>query len=276
MSLSRPTAHNIARKFACTTGVIGRSVWASAAVPALAHGTDVKEASAARVNAELAVCPGQTFSQPFEALKDSNYYTLVEGSEFAGPSEGWELTHGAEIVEGTGPEGASLVEPSEWRRSSQPAGLRHPALPDGSHVRAERRRRRRRSCGRSLTLARRPKKSPRALVRFTATTVRWTLSNPFNVQPREIGGKVEEKPRQVRFHFDSRRKGQRLPDLRPVRGPAYALGRSFSTVRRLPPWLRIPPFSAAPGGRSVPGADEMGPRMRGPIALCGQSGRETW
>ena len=36
----------------------------------------------AKVNAELAVCPGQTFSQPFETFKDSNYYTLVEGSEF--------------------------------------------------------------------------------------------------------------------------------------------------------------------------------------------------
>ena len=46
----------------------------------------VKQAPA-KVSAELAVCPGQTFAQPFEALKDSNYYTLVEGSEFNGPEK---------------------------------------------------------------------------------------------------------------------------------------------------------------------------------------------
>ncbi|HWF32831.1 MAG TPA: hypothetical protein VG188_09760 [Solirubrobacteraceae bacterium] len=76
---------------------------AVASAPAAAQ---VKEAPA-KVSAELAVCPGQTFSQPFEALKDSNYYTLVEGSEFNGPNEGWELNNGASIVEGTRPDGSS-------------------------------------------------------------------------------------------------------------------------------------------------------------------------
>jgi hypothetical protein len=61
----------------------------------------------AKVSAELAVCPGQTFLQPFTELKDSSYYTLVEGSESASTGEGWELLGGASVVEGTRPDGTT-------------------------------------------------------------------------------------------------------------------------------------------------------------------------
>lgn len=129
MSLSRPTASSITRKFVRAAGLsIGvlaifatpslaakptAEVITTAAAPAVATVatpaavvTQEKGASA-KVSAELAVCPGQTFSQPFEAQKDSNYYTLVEGSAFNGPNEGWELNYGAGVVEGARPDGSS-------------------------------------------------------------------------------------------------------------------------------------------------------------------------
>jgi hypothetical protein len=128
MSLSRTTASSFARKFACTAGVVAgiaavtaaQSQAAAAPPPppppqpappvATAPAPQAAEAGAkkapAKVSAELAVCPGQAFAQPFEALKDSNYYTLVEGSQFNGPEEGWELQNGASIVGGTRPDGS--------------------------------------------------------------------------------------------------------------------------------------------------------------------------
>jgi hypothetical protein len=129
MSLSRPTASSIASKFSRAAGISLGLLALSAspslaakpapeaptavAAPAVATVTapatavaQVKGATA-KVSAELAVCPGQTFSQPFEALKDSNYYTLVEGSAFNGPNEGWELNYGAGVVEGARPDGSS-------------------------------------------------------------------------------------------------------------------------------------------------------------------------
>jgi hypothetical protein len=126
MSLSRTTASSLTRKFACTAGVIvgvaavtaAQSQAALAPLPlapapsiATAPATQAAETvvatAPAQVSAELAVCPGQTFSQPFTALKDANYYTLVEGSQFNGPEEGWELQNGARVVEGTRPDGSA-------------------------------------------------------------------------------------------------------------------------------------------------------------------------
>ena len=51
--------------------------------------------SSAPALAASSTCEGQTFSQPFEALGDFNYYTLVPGAQFNGPSEGWRLSDGA-------------------------------------------------------------------------------------------------------------------------------------------------------------------------------------
>ena len=125
MSLSRPTARSCTRRIACAAGAAAAvcvGVLGATSAPALAwhgggsyggaygydygYGLAGKPASATQ-NAELAVCPGQTFSQPFEALQDSNYYTLVEGSEFNSASEGWELKNGAQIVEATRPDGST-------------------------------------------------------------------------------------------------------------------------------------------------------------------------
>jgi hypothetical protein len=125
MSLSRPTASSITRKISSAAG-ISFGVLVLSAAPSLAAkpapeapavvapavaAAPVKVApvkvAPAKVSAELAVCPGQSFSQPFEALKDSNYYTLVEGSEFNQDGEGWELNNGASVVEGTRPDAST-------------------------------------------------------------------------------------------------------------------------------------------------------------------------
>ena len=58
-------------------------------------------------NTAAASCEGQTFSQPFEAFGDYNYYTLVSGSQFAGPEEeGWTLSGGARIIDVNQPDGS--------------------------------------------------------------------------------------------------------------------------------------------------------------------------
>jgi hypothetical protein len=108
MSLSRPTASSITKKVARTAGVVA-ALLGFAAVPAMAAEATIEpvKLAPANVSAALAVCPGQTFSQPFAQLNDDNYYTLVEGSEFNAPEEGWQLSNGAQIVAGTRPDGSS-------------------------------------------------------------------------------------------------------------------------------------------------------------------------
>jgi len=53
-----------------------------------------------------ATCEGQSFSQPFAAFGDDNFYTLVPGSTFNSPEEGWKLADGARIEPSSRP-GAS-------------------------------------------------------------------------------------------------------------------------------------------------------------------------
>ena len=123
MSLSRPTASRITRKLSCAA-VVSLGLLGVSATSALARKPVLKEA-VSTVAEVAAVCPGQTFSQPFEALNDSNYYTLVEGSEFNAVNEGWELKNGAQVVQGTRPDGSSggvLDMPSGSVRN-QPAGI---------------------------------------------------------------------------------------------------------------------------------------------------------
>jgi hypothetical protein len=113
MSLFRPTADGFARKL-CAFAALSLAALALLATTAQASsgrygwgwhpgGNPASE----EVNAELAVCPGQTFSQPFTAFGDENFYTLVDGSEFNAGAEGWFLRRGAEVVEGTRPDGSS-------------------------------------------------------------------------------------------------------------------------------------------------------------------------
>jgi hypothetical protein len=199
MSLSRPTASNITRKLSCTAalclGLLGFSV-----APALAHEAKVPpvKLAPAEVSAELAVCPGQTFSQPFEALKDSNYYTLVEGGEFKSAEEGWTLTNGAQIVQGTGPEGTSsldlpsgaeAVSPSVCVTLLYPTARMYVQNVEGGG-------------GVAVSVAytgTKTEEKPQNVGQIHGQHGEWTLSNPFNVQP-QIAGHNEET-RQVRFYF---------------------------------------------------------------------------
>ena len=127
MSLSHNMASSLTRAVACAAGVCAAlamvtvaPVYAAeaqsssppsapivASAPAESAATAPVEAASPAVDAELAVCPGQTFSQPFAALQDTNYYTLVQGSSFDSPGEGWELHNGAAIVASTRPDGSS-------------------------------------------------------------------------------------------------------------------------------------------------------------------------
>lgn len=118
-SSSRTTATRINRICGCAVAaaLLGLTTVGIAASPALAKSHEatkspvvalepVANPAPAEVSAELAVCPGQQFAQPFQALGDANYYTLVEGSEFDQAGEGWELYGGAKIVEAIRPDGS--------------------------------------------------------------------------------------------------------------------------------------------------------------------------
>ncbi len=235
MSLSRPTASSIARKFVCTAGVCAGVIAVSAAqalaaptpptppavavapapaavaaapevpatpVPAVAP---VVQAVSAKVSAALAVCPGQTFSQPFETLKDSNYYTLVEGSEFNSANEGWELGNGASIVEGARPNGSSgnvLDLPAGGYALSPPVcvTLQYPTA--RAYVEDV-------QGGGGVTVGvyyAGGKPAGQIAGQLNAKkNGGWELSNPFNVKP-QLGGS-EEGVREVRFIFANTSKG---------------------------------------------------------------------
>jgi hypothetical protein len=132
MSLFRPTASKYLGTLGCAAAVIVGllSIWSSSAAaapkpppgpaspvavtapavtapaPPDARLAPIGPASA-KLDDALAVCPGQTFAQQFEAFGDTNYYTLVQGSQFNGGPEGWELMSGAKVVEGTRPDGTT-------------------------------------------------------------------------------------------------------------------------------------------------------------------------
>ena len=52
-------------------------------------------------------CDNATLTQPFAQFGDSNYYKLVPGGDFEGSMAGWTLTHGAKLVTGSEPFGAT-------------------------------------------------------------------------------------------------------------------------------------------------------------------------
>ena len=202
MSLSRPTARSIKRKIASTAGVVA-GLLGFAAVPALAVEANVApvKMAPAKLSAELAVCPGQTFSQPFEALNDSNYYTLVQGSEFNGPEEGWTLNNGASIVQGTRPDGSSggvLDMPSGSYAISPPVcvTLQYPTargwvetVQGGGGV----------TVGVFYAGAKTGPMGQPVGQLSAKQGIGWVLSNPFGVKP-QLGGS-EEGVREVRFIY---------------------------------------------------------------------------
>jgi len=180
----------------------------------MAHGDDVKapvvkEASAA-VSAALAVCPGQTFAQPFQAFGDVNYYTLVEGSEFNSPSEGWELLGGASVVSSTRPDGSTgsvLDLPSGATAVSPPVcvTLQYPTARMWTNTVQGKSKVAVSVAYANTRTASKPKQvgtiQEDSSGQGNGEAAGWTLSRPFNVQP-ELAGKVEET-RQVRFIFAS-------------------------------------------------------------------------
>jgi hypothetical protein len=171
-------------------GVLGLS-----SAPALAH----RWATPA-VNAELAVCPGQIFSQPFEALGDTNYYTLVPGGEFNSAAEGWMLFNGARITGTTRPDGTSggvLDLPSGAAAVSPPVcvTLQYPSArvwvrsvhgSDGVAVGVS-------YAGTRFTVI-----NP-AIVGQVHGQQSWTPSTPLSTQPQLAG--AAEGVREVRFVF---------------------------------------------------------------------------
>jgi hypothetical protein len=182
MSLSRPTASKFIRKLACAAGVCFGLVSFSAA------------------SASAATCEGQTFTQPFATLNDLNYYTLVPGSEFNGPSEGWELSGGANVVNATRPDGsvggvldlppgAVAISPPECVTLLYPTARSWVQNVEGREA---------------VTVAvsyagTKTATKPKTVGQLSGQGTSWTLSNPFQVQPG-IAGKLEDT-RQVQFIY---------------------------------------------------------------------------
>jgi hypothetical protein len=103
---SRPTAGSPAAVFGwLVAAMVALFVMAAPAMAETAPEPEENPAPA-QVNRQLAVCPGQTFAQPFEEMGDNNYYTLVEGSQFNNAGEGWQLYGNARILEGRRPDGS--------------------------------------------------------------------------------------------------------------------------------------------------------------------------
>jgi len=148
-----------------------------------------------------ATCAGQTFSQPFAAFGDSNYYTLVPGGEFNSPSEGWALYNGARIVNTTRPNGSTagvLDLPSGALAVSPPVCVT-PEYPTARvWVRDVRG-----SEGVATAVAYVGTKftvtAPQNVGRVLGQQTGWTPSNPINIQPQTGGG--AEGTREARFVF---------------------------------------------------------------------------
>jgi hypothetical protein len=225
MSVSRTTARSLKRALACAAGVCAAFATVTVApaqaeeaqspsstpapivatTSATAAATEPVEAASPAVDAELAVCPGQTFSQPFAALQDTNYYTLVQGSSFDSPGEGWQLHNGAAIVGTTRPDGSSggaLDLPSGAYAVSPPVcvTLQYPTArtwvegvngPGGVVVGV-------------YYPGSRPVGGPVGLL-TAPQGAGWQLSRPFQVHPQLAG--AEEGVREVRFVFASLGRG---------------------------------------------------------------------
>ena len=188
MSLFRPTAlSSYIRNLVCAAGLILGllSLWSASAV-------------ANSADAGTAVCPDQTFSQTFSEFGDSNWYTLVEGSEFNGGAEGWTLSGGAKVVEGIRPDGsfggvlslpvgATAESPAVCVTLDYPKARTWVDSVDGGG-------------GVTLELVYPEKPEGVATGRIGDKSANnWTLSRQFNVKPQMAGG--QEGVREVRFVY---------------------------------------------------------------------------
>jgi hypothetical protein len=88
--------------------------------PAAAHAATA--ATPAPV-APLDACTQQALSQPLQAFKDSNYYTLAPDGAFAAGAAGWQLAGGASVIQATqrtGSAGSVLDLPPGAQATSPP------------------------------------------------------------------------------------------------------------------------------------------------------------
>ena len=192
MSLSRPTANKVSRKFGCAVG-------ASLMLLSLSVTSAVAKPAQPQPSQPAGACTTQAFSQPFTALGDSNNYSLVPGGEFNSPSEGWSLFNGAHITQTTRPDGSTggaLDMPSGSVAVSPPVcvNLLYPTArvwersPGGGSVTVE-----------VVYAATKSATQPKTVGSLEGEGSGWTLSEPFEVRP-ELGG-PEEGNREVRFVF---------------------------------------------------------------------------
>ena len=189
-SSSRPTASRFNRGLGCAK-VLCIALLGLSAAPALAAGSSP---------ATPAGCEGQTFSQPFTAENDFNYYTLVPGGEFNGASEGWELWGSAGIVPASRPnkaQGGVLNMPSGSVAISPPVCVtpQYPAArvwvrdvkgTEGVTVAV-------------VYVSSRTVTQPQNVGSVHGQQTEWTLSNPINIQP--LIAAPNESTREARFVF---------------------------------------------------------------------------
>jgi len=146
-------------------------------------------------------CEGQVFTQPFSLLGDLNSYTLVPGSQFNSPEEGWQLNGGAQVAETNRPygldgnvlamsAGSQAVSPSECVTPLYPAArlwLRRTGGTGAVKV--------------SVAYAgTRSEAKPKEVAELRARGV-WTAVEPFPVRP-DLGGEGDEA-REVKFYLEA-------------------------------------------------------------------------
>ncbi len=195
MSLFRPTALKYIRNLGCAAGLILGllSLWSASAM-------------ASNAGSDAAACPNQIFSQPFEEFGDSNYYTLVEGSEFNGGAEGWQLSNGAAVVDGIRPDGsfggvlslpagAVAVSPAVCVTLDYPKARTWVDAVEGGG-------------GVTVRVVYPSKPNGVATGRLRDKDENgWTLSKQFNVKPQLEGGGGQEGVREVRFVYANNSSG---------------------------------------------------------------------
>lgn len=212
MSLSRTTAVSFTKSItaclaaiAALAAIVAGPAAATTTVPSTPAVQPPAVGAPESVSAELAVCPGQSFAQSFLALGDANYYTLVPGSQFDAPGEGWELRNGASIVTATRPDasaGGVLDLPSGAVAVSPPVcvTLQYPSartwiedVQGGGGV--------------AVGVFYAGTRWAGLPVGFLTASQGdgWELSRPFDVRPQLAGG--EEGVREVRFVFANVSKG---------------------------------------------------------------------
>ena len=166
---------------------IGLSAAVAAAVAALAASSAL---AATYTPVDTSTCSAPQFTQPFLAMGDSNWYTLVPGqiaNSFQGT--GWTLNGAAHITSSslaggdTGnvldlPSGSSAVSPPMCVSSDYPTArtmVRDVAGSEGVHISV--------AYAGTKTAA-----QPQDVGQVHGTQSAWTASNPFNVHPGNLPG----------------------------------------------------------------------------------------